>query len=67
MTTAQLASLDSPEAVEVLRWRIRTLLGGGYLLGDAINIARRGDVDLHAAVSLVERGCPSATAVAILI
>ena len=67
MTTAQLASLDSPEAVEVLRWRIRTLLGAGYMLGDAINIARRGDVDLHAAVGLLERGCSSATAVRILI
>jgi len=67
MTTAQLASLETPEAVEVLRWRIRTLLSAGYMLGDAIHLARRGDVDLHAAVGLLEHGCPSTTAVQILI
>jgi len=67
MTTAQLTDLDSPEMAQVLRWRLRTLLGAGYGYGDAINLARRGDVDLHAAIRLVERGCPSATAVEILI
>jgi hypothetical protein len=67
MTTAQLTDLDSPEATQVLRWRLRTLLVAGYRYGDAINLARMGDVDLHAAVRLVERGCPSATAVEILI
>lgn len=67
MTTAQLTTLDSPEAVEVLRWRIRTLLGAGYMLGDAIAVATSGGVDLHDAVLLLERGCSSATAVRILL
>jgi hypothetical protein len=67
MTTAQLTELDSPEAAEVFRWRMGTLLGAGYLLGDAVRLAMAGHVDLHAAVRLAERGCPSATAVRILL
>jgi hypothetical protein len=65
MTTALLP--DSREAGEVLRWRIGSLLGAGYPLGDALRLARAGHVDLHAAVRLVRRGCPSATAVRILL
>lgn len=67
MTTAQLTELDSPEATEVLRWRMGTLLSAGYLLGDAVRLAMAGHVDLHAAVRLLERGCPSATAARILL
>jgi hypothetical protein len=67
MTTAQITDTESPEAIEVFRWRIRRLLGAGYLLGDAITLAARGDVDLHDAVRLLERGCSSATAARILL
>jgi hypothetical protein len=67
MTTALLTELDTAEAVEVLRWRIRSLLGAGYLLGDAVRLARARHVDLHAAVELARRGCPSATAARILL
>jgi hypothetical protein len=67
MTTAQLISLDSPEATEVFRWRFSTLAAAGYELGDALRLALDGDVDLHAAASLLARGCPSATAVRILL
>lgn len=67
MTTAQLTELDSPEATQVLRWRLRTLLGAGYGYADAVALAMAGDVDLHAAARLIERGCPSALAVRILL
>jgi hypothetical protein len=67
MTTAQLTTLDSPEAVEVFRWRIHRLLGAGYHLDDAVTLAGRGDVDLHEAMRLLERGCSSATATRILL
>lgn len=67
MTTAQLADLDSPEATQVLRWRLRTLLEAGYLYVDALQLAVAGDVDLHTAIRLVRGGCPSALAVRILL
>jgi hypothetical protein len=58
--------LDS-EATQVLRWRIRTLLGAGYRYGDALDLAMNGDVDLHDATRLLERGCPSKLAPRILL
>jgi hypothetical protein len=67
MTTAQLTDLDSPVATQVLRWRLRTLLEAGYLYSDALQLAKAGDVDLHTAIRLVRRGCPSALAVRILL
>lgn len=67
MTTAQLTDLDSPEATQVLRWRLRTLLEAGYLYVDALSLAMAGDVDLHTATRLIRRGCPSALGVRILL
>ncbi len=67
MTTAQLNELDSPEATQVLRWRLRTLLDAGYLYTDAFTLAMDGDVDLHAATDLIRLGCPSALGVRILL
>lgn len=67
MTTAQLTELDSPEAEQVLRWRLQTLLSAGYDYTDAVVLAMAGDVDLHAAARLLERGCPSGLGVRILL
>ena len=67
MTTAQLTDLESPEAAQVLRWRLRTLLEAGYLYTDALKLAMDGDVDLHAAADLMRRGCPSALGIRILL
>lgn len=67
MTTAQLTELDSPEATQVLRWRLRRLLEAGYGYGDAVTLAMAGDVDLHTAIRLVRGGCPSALGVRILL
>ncbi len=67
MTTAQLNELDSPEATQVLRWRLRNLLEARYRYTDALMLAMDGDVDLHAATDLMRRGCPSAPGVRILL
>lgn len=67
MTTDQLNEIDSPEAAQVLRWRVRTLLAAGYRYRDAVVLAMDAGVDLHAARSLVRRGCPSPLAVRILL
>ena len=67
MTTAQFTQLDTDEATQVLRWRMRTLTTAGYDLDDAVVIASNVEIDLHSAAELVRRGCPSATAVRILL
>lgn len=55
----------APDVEVVRRWRFEELLRAGYDDADAIELAFRTEVDLHWAVSLVRRGCPSATAVKI--
>jgi hypothetical protein len=67
MAAAQLTDLDSPEARQVLRWRLRTLHEAGYLYRDALQLAMAGTVDLHEAIRLVRGGCPSALGVRILL
>lgn len=46
----------------VRRWRLEELRRAGYDIADAVELALRTEIDLHWAVSLVRRGCPSATA-----
>jgi hypothetical protein len=61
MAAAQLEHRDSETDV-VRRWRFDELLRAGYDIADAAELALRTEIDLHWAVSLVQRGCPSATA-----
>ena len=64
------ASLDPGERSEldrIHRWRVEEHLRAGYAVPDALEIAVHTEVDLHWAASLVERGCPSSTAVRIAI
>ncbi|MBA3427855.1 MAG: hypothetical protein H0U07_04700 [Actinobacteria bacterium] len=67
MTTARFSRLDTEDATQILRWRLRTLAAAGYELDDAVVLASNVQIDLKAAVELIEGGCPSATAVRILI
>lgn len=67
MTTAQFTALDTNEATEVLRWRLGRLAAAGYGLDDALVVASHVEIDLHRATELVERGCPPATALRILL
>jgi len=67
MTTAQLEETESPEVEAVLRWRFEELVRAGYDAGSALIIAGHGEVDLHAARRLLERGCPPETAIRIIL
>ena len=67
MTAAQFELLAEPDAVEVLRWRFDVLLRAGFDVEQAAVLAATVEIDLHAAEDLVRRGCPSDTAMQILI
>jgi hypothetical protein len=51
---------------EVVSWRTERLLAAGYDGESALVLALDRDVDLHDAVSLLERGCKVETALQIL-
>jgi hypothetical protein len=54
------------ERDSVTSWRAERLLEAGYDAEAALVLALDGDVDLHQAVSLLERGCPPDVALQIL-
>ena len=58
MTAAQFEELETPEVEMVLRWRFEELIRAGYEAGNALILASHLEVDLHAAASLLARGCP---------
>ena len=51
---------------DVTSWRMERLVAAGYDGEAALVLALDRDVDLHLAVSLLERGCPPDTALQIL-
>ena len=51
---------------EIVAWRRRQLVQAGFSRALARRLARDGSCDLHAAIELVERGCPPPLAVRIL-
>jgi hypothetical protein len=63
--------LDTPvvadEAERVLEWRIEVLLQAGFPDPLAFQLAAAAEVDLHAALDLRSRGCPTDTAARILL
>ena len=67
MAAAQVEQTELPAGDLVRRWRFDELLRAGYDIADAADVALRTDVDLHRAVSLVQQGCPSATATRIVL
>jgi hypothetical protein len=58
--------LAERERDEVTAWRVERLVAAGYDGEAALVLALDRDVDLHLAVSLLERGCPPDTALQIL-
>jgi hypothetical protein len=64
------AELDLPvetESERIERWRVEELGRAGYGAEEAVELASRNYVDLHLAVELLERGCPTETALRILL
>jgi len=66
MTTAELLSARVTED-EVVAWRREQLRRAGCRRFEAEVLARERQVDLHAAVELLERGCPPRIALEILL
>lgn len=54
------------EQGDVTSWRIERLTAAGYPADAALVLALDREVDLHLAVSLLERGCAPDTALQIL-
>jgi hypothetical protein len=54
------------ELDRVERWRTAELMRVGFPGDDAVALAARLDVDLHDAIALVQRGCPTELAIRIL-
>ena len=67
MTAAQFEQLGELEAENVLRWRFEVLVRSGYDAGEAMILASHVGVDLHRAKDLVANGCPTETALRILL
>ncbi len=67
MTAVQFEELETPVVEVVLRWRFEELLRAGYDAGSAMILASHVEVDLHAATSLLARGCPPETAMQIVL
>lgn len=66
MTTAELHKTRVTDE-DVVAWRVHQLLRAGADRTCAVILAKRRHVDLHEAVDLLERGCPSKTALEILL
>jgi hypothetical protein len=55
------------ELERTIRWRSDELENAGYQAEEASVLARRMDVDLHVAASMLRSGCPNETALKILL
>lgn len=58
---------DRTELDQVESWRQQELERAGYGVAAARELARRHDIDLHAAIALLQNGCPAEVAVQILL
>ena len=67
MSVADVELIEETEAQRVERWRAEGLERAGFAPDTAHILASRTDVDLHAAVELIERGCPPDIAAEILL
>jgi hypothetical protein len=67
MSAAELETLFVTEIDRIERWRHEALERAGYDPESALVLAASHDVDLHAAVGLLERGCTVDLALQILL
>ena len=66
MSATEIQFTDT-ESEKVQRWRVEALERAGYEPTAAAVLAVRSDIDLHAATTLIERGCTSELALRILL
>jgi hypothetical protein len=66
MTAIEIETHETEDG-RVARWRLEQLLRAGYDETSALILAELHDIDLHAAIDLASRGCPSDTALRILL
>ncbi len=67
MSAAELETASAPEIDRVEQWRQDELERAGYDRQSAFLLATSHEIDLHAAVDLLTRGCSVELAVAILV
>ena len=67
MAAPDITLIEQTETERIERWRAEELQRAGYEPRAAGRLAVRHDVDLHAAVELLERGCPPELALKILL
>jgi hypothetical protein len=67
MTAAETRLVLDTELERIEEWRREELERAGYAVRDAARLAVRLDIDLHAAVDLVEGGCSHELALQILL
>jgi len=70
MTTRPLYGIPetptSTPSAEVMQWRLHRLTEAGFEHELAVALAAEADVDLHAILDLVDRGCPHELAARIM-
>ena len=67
MQTSELELAEDTEADRVMRWRVEELQRAGYGQRESVKLAMRADIDLHLAIDLLRNGCPTKTALEILL
>ena len=67
MSAAQVEESGSQEVDVVVSWRFEELLRAGADAGSALVLAGHTEIDLHEATRLLERGCPPALALQIML
>ncbi len=65
MTAVETMIVAETELIEA--WRAEALQRAGLTPAEAAEVAVRHDIDLHRAVDLLERGCPTELALRILL
>ena len=67
MSAAQVEESGTQEVDVVVSWRFEELLRAGADAGTALVLAGHTEIDLHEATRLLERGCPPALALQIML
>jgi hypothetical protein len=66
MRTSRLEADPTPRSADIIAWRRNRLVASGFAPDVAAKLAGSRDIDLHAVLQLVDRGCPPRLAARIL-